>query len=448
MLTKSTTSAVEGEWALVLRRAWVPITIVFILLFSLWIRLDYISGLDVTPTSDMADYDQRAVKLAEEGTFTTGEEHGATYRAPGYVLFLGGLYDFFGHKYRMVYGVQSLLSVATLFAIYLIGRRLFDGKVALLALLIGALYVPFIGYSGVLLTESLFLTLFTYALYAFLCGVQDGKLYGYLLAGALFGLAALTRSIVLWLPLIAVAWLMLAEKTIRLPRPTWIRLGLLGLVMAAVIAPWTIRNSLEQQQFVLIDTTAGLNLLIGNNEYATGIFTEKIYDLPAFHTAMAGRKSDTERDAIMKNAGQEWIINHPGQFAGLTWQRFQMYLSAHQDWLADDYEWNRIAWFSEPLQARCQWTLMSLGLVGAALAFWRDRQALLPVLIAGYFLGTISIFFVQTRYQLPAMPFIILLAAYALRYIGTSPRASVPIFAAVIGLSLWLEGLAQQYHVM
>ncbi|WP_157721775.1 glycosyltransferase family 39 protein [Tumebacillus avium] len=422
--------------------------IVLVLLVSLWMRLEYISGLDVKPISDMGDYDQRAVKLAEEGTFVTGQEHGATYRAPGYVLFLGGLYDLFGHKYRMVYGVQSLLSVATLFAIYLIGRRLFDSQVALLALLIGALYVPFIGYSGVLLTESLFLALFTYALYAFLCGAQDGKLSWYLLAGALFGLAALTRSVALLLPVIAVIWLMLAAKTVRLPRPTWGRLGLMALVMAAVIAPWTIRNAIEQQQFVLIDTTAGLNLLIGNNDYADGIFTEKIYDLPAFHNAMAGDKSDTERDAIMKDAGQAWILNNPGQFAGLTWQRFQMYLSAHKDWIADPYEWYRIPLYSKPFLARYQWTLMSLGLVGAVLACWRDRQALLPVLIAGYFLGTISIFFVQTRYQLPAMPFIILLAAYVLRYLWTSPRALVPIVAAVIGLSWWLEGLAAQYHVM
>ncbi|TCP57791.1 dolichyl-phosphate-mannose-protein mannosyltransferase [Tumebacillus sp. BK434] len=431
-----------------LRKMGVPVGIALILLFSLWIRLDYIAGLEVKPVSDMEDYDQRAVKLAEEGTFATDHVQGATYRAPGYVIFLGGLYELFGHKYRMVYGVQSLLSVATLFAVYLIGRRLFDTKVAMLALLIGALYVPLIGYSGVLLTESLFLALFTYALYAFLVGSQDGNLYGYLIAGLLFGLATLTRSIALLLPVIAVVWLMLANKTFRLPRPTWIRLGLMVLVMAAVIAPWSIRNYMEQKQFVLVDTTAGLNLLIGNNDYANGFFSDKIYSLPAFKEAMAGTKTDAKRDAIMKAAGKQWILDHPGHFAELTWMRFQMYLSAKKDWVAATHEWERIPLYSDTFHARYQWTLMSLGLVGVVLACWRDRQALLPVLVAGYFLGAISVFFVQTRYQLPAMPYIILLAAYVLRVMGSSPRAAVPIFAAVFGLSLWLEELALNYNVL
>ncbi|ASS73888.1 hypothetical protein CIG75_02130 [Tumebacillus algifaecis] len=431
-----------------MRRSLLPVTIALLLLFSLWVRLDYVSGLEVTPVSDMADYDQRAMLLAEKGTFATGDRHGATYRAPGYVMFLAGLYELFGHKYRMIYGVQSLLSVATLFAIYLIGRRLFDVKVALLALFLGVLYVPFIGYAGVLLTESLFLALFCYALYAFLCGAADGKIRWFLLAGALFGLAALTRSIAVSLPLLCIVWLMLQQKTIKLPRPLWGQLLSMLLLMAVVIAPWTIRSSLEQKQFVLVDTTSGLNLLIGNNDYANGYFNENIYSVAAYKTAMAGNKRDAEVDAIMKAGAKTWIVEHPARFADLTWMRLKMHLSAKKDWLSNTYEWNRIALFSENFQIRYQWMLMALGLVGMALAVWRDQRALLPVFCAGYFLCAISVFFVQTRYQLPAMPFVMLLAAYVLREMGKSPRKAVTIFAVVFCLTLWLEELAVQYNVM
>lgn len=436
------------EWSQLFKQLRLPLLIIAILLVSLWIRLDYIAKLEVTPISDMQDYDQRALRLVEEGTFVTGERHGATYRAPGYVMFLASLYELFGHKYRLVYGVQALLSVATLYAIYLIGRRLFEAKVALLALLLAALYLPFIGYSGVLLTESLFLFLFLYALYSFLCGAEEGRVGWFLLAGGLFGLAALTRSIALLLPALCLIWLFWQRKTWRLPRATWLHLCLMVLVMMLVITPWTIRNYAEQREWVLIDTTSGLNLLIGNNDRANGFFTEAIYGVPAYKEAMSGNRTDAEADRIMKRGAKAWIVAHPQEFAELTWMRFKMYLSAQNDWLASTYKWNWIKIFSDNFYARYQWTLMSLGLIGAFFALWKERNALFPTLVAGYFLGAISFFFVQTRYQLPAMPFVILLAAFVLGELGRSRRRALCIFAAVFLIGWWLEELAIQYKVL
>ena len=79
--------------------------------------------------------------------------------------------------------------------------------------------------------------------------------------GLLFGLGALTKTLILLaLPLLALGW--------------WRRIGLrdaarlaviAGIALAAVIAPWTIRNTRVQGHFVLISTNGGSNLHQGNN---------------------------------------------------------------------------------------------------------------------------------------------------------------------------------------
>jgi 4-amino-4-deoxy-L-arabinose transferase-like glycosyltransferase len=87
--------------------------------------------------------------------------------------------------------------------------------------------------------------------------------------GLLIGLGALSRAtIVIFLP-VAGFWLLA-----RAPARAWlppIRAGLIaGLCAAAVIAPWTIRNSLIHHRFVFMLTTDGEDFWRGNNPWASG----------------------------------------------------------------------------------------------------------------------------------------------------------------------------------
>jgi 4-amino-4-deoxy-L-arabinose transferase-like glycosyltransferase len=426
------------------------IVVVLILLVSFWLRWDYITNVDVKPVSDMEDYDKRAMTLLHEHTFQTGETHGATYRPPGYVVFLAGLYGLFEHKYRMVYAVQTVLSVAALYAIYLLGRQLWNRNVGLLALFLSALYVPFIGYSGVLLSETLFNALFLFAIVAFLHGMKTERGLWFAISGVLFGLSALTRSIALLVPVILVIWMVIKEWKLRFPRAVWLRVLLLFVMMGLTISPWTVRNYAEQKHLVVVDTISGLNLLIGNNEYANGFYNEKLFATKGYQAAYKEGKNDAEVDAIMKTYAKDWILANPGTFVSLTWDRFKMYLAAQKDWVGELYHWEKIRWFSPDFIEKYQRYLMAFGLVAVVVAFVtsvRSRSALLPVFVGGYFLAALSAFYVQARYRLPAMPFILLLSAFALWQMRSNWKALVACGVATFALAQWLANVAAEFDV-
>jgi len=423
------------------------IAIFLILLLSLLIRLHFVAGIDVKPSSDMHDYDQRAMLLADKGTFNTNDVHGATYRAPGYVVFLATCYKLFGHTYGIVYDIQSILGVAMLIAIYLLGKQLFDKDVALLALILAALYVPFIGYAGMLMSETLFITLLLFAIYAFVRAIMHQRVAWFLIAGALFGFATLTRSIALIVPFILIIWLMIRESRLVFPWQTWKRILFMLLVMCCLIAPWTIRNTVLQKQFVFVDTVSGLNLLIGNNPYANGFYSDSIYKVPAYKHAETVAKTPAQADQIMKRGALKWIAENPGNFIKLTYKRFQIYLASQTDLNGVVYKWKNIGWFSDTFNANYQWDLISLAIVGAVVALLRNRSALLPVIGAAYFIGAMSVFYVQTRYRLPAMPFVILLAAFTLWQLRRGGRMAFFIVVCGYLTHIWLESTAIGFHV-
>ena len=332
---------------------------------------------------------------------------------------------------RAVYAVQAVLGTATLLLLYLFSRRLAGEAVATLTLVLAALYLPFVGYVGVLLPETLFVALLLTATLLAAHGVLErpgagkvararpGSVAWFAGAGGLLGAAALTRSLALPVALLLGIWVLLLPGRGAL-RPWALRGAVLLAAMALVIAPWTLRNVREQGAFVLIDTVGGLNLLIGNNDYSWGLYDERFADTPGYRRAFVEGTTPAEIDAIMREEAVRWIGEHPGRFVVLTVARLGMALGTYRDWIGRYAQWELLmggpvlAPLVRPLVALYQWGLMLLGLAGAYLALRRRGPLLLPVLLGGYVIAVMTVFYVQVRYRLPAMPYVMILAASAL----------------------------------
>ena len=244
-----------------------------ILLVALLMQLAFVFTVNTAPESDMKGYDERGLMMAEHGTFQYGDVYnGSTYRPPMYTLFLAGIYKVFGHSLRAVYVFQVLLSMGSMLFIYLLGSRLWKPAVAMIALILSVLYVPFTGYSGIILS-TVSLPAACLLLYG-ASGGADGQalVHG---CGRRRTLSAMTRSISLLLPVVIIALLLLFHYKQVLKKQALKQLALFFVAMFLTISPWTIRNYVDTKEFVLIDAISGLNLLIGNSEYATGFFTEQ-----------------------------------------------------------------------------------------------------------------------------------------------------------------------------
>ncbi len=153
----------------------------------------------------------------------------------------------------------------------LIAERLYAGSIAGTAAgLLVALHPGLVIYSATkahpLTFDALF---FGLALLQALRIAGRPTLRRFIVFGLIVGLGTLSRgTIVIFLP---IAGLWLLAITPKRNWPNAIRnLIVAGLCSAAIIAPWTIRNSVLHHQFVFLLTTDAEDFWRGNNPHATG----------------------------------------------------------------------------------------------------------------------------------------------------------------------------------
>jgi 4-amino-4-deoxy-L-arabinose transferase-like glycosyltransferase len=390
-----------------------------ILLISLIIQIMFVLTVNTVPESDMKGYDERGLLFAEEQKFSYGGTYnGSTYRPPMYILFLAAIYKVFGHNYHAVYIVQSFMSVACLGLIYLLARRLWNGTVGMISLVLSALYVPFIGYSGILLSEILFLFFLLAFSYFALRAVQTRSISFTVLSAVFCALATMTRSISLLLPVGIVIMLVICYRKQMLTKTALTRVSLFFAAMLLTISPWTIRNYVDTGEFVLIDSISGLNLLIGNNEYADGFFTFKVWETEGWIAAHQPQYNLPQADNVMRDYAVQWIIDNPMRFAELTYQRALSYFTVNTDWFTPSYGWNNILYNKLNFESHYHTFLFVSFFLGLLLIRRKKPELVFLSITVLYFIGLSSLFYMSPRYRLPAMPFILIYCAYTLYWLG------------------------------
>jgi 4-amino-4-deoxy-L-arabinose transferase-like glycosyltransferase len=215
-------------------------------------------------TLDPSDFNRTAASIAHgHGYPPSNRAPGggpSAFRPPAYPFFLAAVYVVAGHTApalgRLAGAVLGVLSVAL---IGLIALRLWDRRVAMVALVIAAIGPPLIVLSTALISEALFVPLVLAAvLTALEARGRSRRLRWATATGVLAGLAALTRTngLILLLPL---ALAFVPRGTWRRPR-SWIAPATVLLAAALTIAPWTIRNALVFHAFIPVSDETGYTL--------------------------------------------------------------------------------------------------------------------------------------------------------------------------------------------
>jgi 4-amino-4-deoxy-L-arabinose transferase-like glycosyltransferase len=171
--------------------------------------------------------------------------------------------------------IQAAIGGAIPVLVAQLGRRIFGWPVGLLAAAVLCVYLPLIYFGRLLMTE----TLYTFLLIGALCLTPqpwEMRRMAALLCGAVFGLACLTRGILLgFAPVLLLwSWLMGQPKRSGLVTATWIAIGIL-----ATITPWTIRNYYIHNAFIPIATKGSWNLYFYNYPIPNYDFNERWSDI-------------------------------------------------------------------------------------------------------------------------------------------------------------------------
>ena len=215
---------------------------------------------DIPPRYDEIEFLRFGTNIAESGASP------ALWRAPGYQWFLAAGLLAGGGKTVLIRLLQVLLSVASSFIAYRIGRRLWNEAAGLAAGIFLAFYPSHVALSHLLWSETVYGFLVLLAMERLLSADTDNSLPAALTAGLVMAAAALTRSTAVLLMLISFFWLLMPHFDKSRLKLAAVFLGG-GLVL---ILPWSLWAGSLAGRPVLIDTNAGFNLWSGNNRYIPG----------------------------------------------------------------------------------------------------------------------------------------------------------------------------------
>lgn len=289
-----------------------PLTLILLLALS-WRLLLWAQPLH-EPANDEVEYLRVAQDLLARRGWTFYEQH-PWLRAPLYPLFLAGSLWLAGGDLHRAALPNLLLGVGVVYLVYHLTRILAPEpgeQAALLAAGAAALLQTYATFASLYMSETLFSALFAGALLA-LAQVarrqaqRTSTSLGWLaLAGALLGLACLTRSAALVFVPLATAWA--AWQVWRAGSTGAERLrGLvaccaLPVICCLVIAPWTIRNCRAYGRCVLIETGFAYNLWA---------FYEPREELEAINRALAAIENPAQRADEATRRGLERLREDP-----------------------------------------------------------------------------------------------------------------------------------------
>src|SRR6185436_3756977 len=182
--------------------------------------------------------------------------------APGYAIYIAGIYKLLGMDYFSVQLVQNAMNSIAPLLIFLIAGRVLTWPVGIIAGLITAVWHHFAYYSNVILPDSVCVLPILAAVYL-LEATERGRprsWWVYAAAGAMSGLSVWIRPNTLMLGLLLT--LALPLVSIR-RRQTLKRSWLIGVTSLLVVAPITLRNYVLYGEFIPVSINTGIVLWEG-----------------------------------------------------------------------------------------------------------------------------------------------------------------------------------------
>ena len=392
---------------------------------------------------------------------------GVFYGLPLYPYFLGLVYFLFGHSVLLAKAAQLFLGAVSCGLVYLIGARIFTRTVGVMAGLMLAFYNMAIFFEGFFVSAFLSIFLNCLAMLVLVSAAEKTRPVKWAGAGFLIGLSALANASALIFAVLLLPWACAISAKSGIKRLAGASALLLGVVLA--VAPVTLRNYAVSGDIVPITAHGGITFYAGNNPLSDGTFK-----LPkAVGTSVMDSRSNAERIAeqglgkklrpseISKfwfDKGMAYIKEDPSRYAFLTARKMALFWNAREipDILPLSFFKRYSPIMRLPLVNYA--VLLPFAIFGMLLSA-RSRTngvTILYLLILAVFIST-SVYFVNSRYRLAAVPSLCLFAASALYWLYRKarsgkikdvipPAALVAVLFALTGIRMHESSLAQAHN--
>ncbi|MFD3164083.1 ArnT family glycosyltransferase [Herpetosiphon sp. NSE202] len=411
------------------------------------IRIIYIMFITTIP--DVADskwyYDRALSIINGNGVATDGKL--TAYWPVGYAFFLAGLFKVFGTSVFLAKLANIIMYLLSMFFVYKIAKISFNQEsIARASILVMALYPNHIAYSAELMSEILFTFLFLAGIYRLISFKQT--VTNIIISGMIFGAATLVKSQVLFIPgllLICIFFPLYKEQKRRF-FTSIIKYGFIcyaGLFL--VVAPWTYRNYVVFDTFILVNSNGGFNLYLGHSPEVKTQFGLPLAPPEVLNSyGQQVAQDEIAADNAMREVAISAIKQNP--FASIK----QIPHKIKDMWLMDvdggrlnEREMFNIGdatkrfFYYFKIGSQAYYILILLGFAGFLWSMLRKKFALQSIQLIGlisisYFTIISMVFHGESRYHFPLMPLVIFNACAGIFYLlfpkansQTSPEQQV-----------------------
>ncbi len=363
---------------------------------------------------DLYEYGQIADSLFAGNGFTRYGVNPTCVMAPIYPYLLAGFYFIFGKTnlaYILIQILQIMLSLLTFFPLFYIAKKLTSEKIALITVLIFAIYPDFL-YSVYAMHP---ITISTFAVvlivYLFLRFIENYSLKTTIVLGLTVGFTLLLEpaiiSIIILLLIFALFDInskLFDNDKIKFQQ-RFSKTLIIAIITVIVISPWIIRNYYATDGHFVFIKHSGYNLFRGNNEH----FTE--YKSPDPYINKDLRNINKSKEYEQENRYRNYALKYMKKNIGATINN--MLVKTYQFW-----------WFPKitPQQSPLLRRILYFPLLIFAFAgifFLRKKIYVLSILLIPIIGFNIlyAITFVLPRYRIPVQPLLFILSAVGIYYI-------------------------------
>lgn len=401
---------------------------------ALAVRLLVAFGLGISAPRiyDEQSYDEIAGSIASTARFADKSGNLTSLSPPLYPAMLAGVYRIWGnHNYLAARLAQAVLGALTVIPLFVLAKRMFSRRVGIWSAALYALEPSLAGFSGLLLSETLFTLLLVLGCLLMQQLLLDGRFRWAFLFGLTVGLAALTRSLLLPMLPLFLLFMCWALQEWKWPK----RLALaatVGAVFFAVVGPWIVRNTRLEGTLTTIDAIGGRNLMMGNYEYTpltrswdtitmlAG--TEQSWEVvlmrkhPEYSTLSQGG-----RDKLAMRYGLGFILSHPGLTIERSCVKFFDFWQLERTLIAG----LRMGWwgtYPNPVvvlvalvMAGVNGFVLLMAIVGLCISRARDMRLQFFILLLILLSAAVhTLIFAHSRYRLPLTQLMLIYSGSAL----------------------------------
>ncbi|MCK4575162.1 tetratricopeptide repeat protein [candidate division WOR-3 bacterium] len=400
--------------------------IIIVVGLGIIVRLIYIleirnSPFFYSPFGDPEVFNTWALQIAKGNIM--GNE--VFFKAPLYPYVLALFYRLMGNSFFIPRYLNILFDGISIFFLYLIGKRLINQTVGLIAASIASISGILIYFSGEVLGTSLAVLLSLATLYLFL--IANDRIWRWFAAGFVLSFLILVRpNFLICIPCIFL-YVILRKGALFLK----VKISLLFLVGTAILLTATgIRNYVVGKNFVLVNYSGGVNFYIGNNPESDGVSAVlpgygndwDEYSIAEIEMKRELMPSEVSRFWLMK--GLRFIEKYPNRFVFLLIKK--SYLLWNGKEISNNQNIYRYARNSQLIKfllfiygskrfyfSFSSSIIFSLGLTGIFLTFKRRKEFIIPLILVISYGFSVAIFFTSSRYRMPFFAFLIPFSGYS-----------------------------------